>query len=256
MTIRQAAYRGGMHWDDFDHLRTGGGESEGHSEPRDLTGTPAHQKLREFIRSQPPAARPDEKPGPVVQLERTGYERRQAAQGKPMILRRTIEPGQEAWLEAFIRANVPDEALEGWRKSNNVHHKSFSRIVREIRRRIEEDNPSAMAEQLQQMLDAAEEAQGAAPADKESVPPLAEAAEWATLDGEVEPEETGFEMQPRPLPLIRDVAVMRAAPAVVQPQPAGLDQVMEWLGRIRAMRDELAELGVTVEGSLSITIDL
>lgn len=37
---------------------------------------------------------------------------------------------------------------------------------------------------------------------------------------------------------------------------AGLDQLVNWLADLRAMRDELAAHGVDVEGSLSIHISL
>ena len=51
------------------------------------------------------------------------------------------------------------------------------------------------------------------------------------------------------------------APAVITPipataRPAQIEPVVQWLTTIRAMRDELAQHGVTVAGSLRIEIEL
>lgn len=138
-------------------------------------------------------------------------------------MRAKLEPQQLAWLELLLRAGADEEALTEYRKSLGVHHKTFAAAVLDTRKQIAASKHlSGMAEQMQQMLDAAEVAQDGAAAEME----------------------------------LMQVATVDRSPAVIQPKGAGLDQIVEWLGRIRAMRDELAEMGVTVEGSLSISIDL
>ena len=182
---------------------------------------------------------------PAETLARELQERRQAREAKVTIteMRTKLEPQQLAWLELLLRAGADEEALTEYRKSLGVHHKTFAAAVLETRKQIAASKHlSGMAEQMQQMLDAAEVAQDGAAAEVE-VSPLAEAVEWSALD------------EARPMELMQ-VATVDRSPAVIQPKGAGLDQIVEWLGRIRAMRDELAEMGVTVEGSLSISIDL
>lgn len=221
----------------------------------------AHAKLRAHWQSK----RRGSEPRPAAtKLARALEKRRQAREDRNNMtttgtgLRTQLEPQELAWLELLLRADADDEALAEYRKSLGVHHKTFEAAVKSVQRQISASKrPSAMAEQMQQMLDAAEEAQGGAPAEEEIVPPLAQVAEWATVDEGAPPAPAGDEAILFSVPAgSRLVAPAKPAEVVAQPKTAGLDQVVEWLGRIRAMRDELAELGVTVEGSLRISIDL
>lgn len=200
----------------------------------------AHAKLRAHWQGKQRS-----KSAALKKLARALQERREAQEVNVTIAetRTKLEPQERAWLELLLRSGADEEALTEYRKSLGLHHKSFAAMVRELRKQIAGSaRPSTMAEQMQQMLAAAEEAQDGAAAEVE-VSPLAEAVERSTLD------------EARPMELMQ-VATVDRSPAVIQPKGAGLDQIVEWLGRIRAMRDELAEIGVKVEGSLSISIDL
>lgn len=58
-------------------------------------------------------------------------------------------------------------------------------------------------------------------------------------------------VQPAPL-----IIAPPTPPAPAAPPAARIETIIEWLTTIRAMRDELREHGVLVEGSVSITVDL
>lgn len=233
-------------------LRTGGGpEYQG---GRVYPVSPeAHAKLRAHWQSK----RRGSEPRPAAtKLARALEKRRQAREDRNNMtttgtgLRTQLEPQELAWLELLLRADADDEALAEYRKSLGVHHKTFEAAVKSVQRQISASKrPSAMAEQMQQMLDAAEEAQGGAPAPAGDEAILFSVPAGSRLASH---GPTG----PLGVAVMSQMAAIDDAPAVVQPKTAGLDQVVEWLGRIRAMRDELAELGVTVEGSLRIQIDL
>lgn len=59
-----------------------------------------------------------------------------------------------------------------------------------------------------------------------------------------------------PLPALQPAINVEASGPAAPALPANLDTVVNWLANIRALRDELREHGVTVEGTVSITIDL
>lgn len=226
-----------------EDIRTAGitADDEWNPAPRDLTDTPAHRKLRDTLRTQPPAPRRRlEKPDPVINLARTLHERRrQKAQAalanqketpeEPMTTLRTkLAPQEEAWLEMLIRAGNPDDELARYRVARGIHHKTFGAAVRRIRERIDQaEPPSSLAREMEQLLAAAETVQ-----DRRAAP----AAEPITAP---------------PAPV-----VARPAAALAPAAPAQLDPLIHWLTGLRAMRDQLAEFGVTVEGTLQISIDL
>lgn len=222
-------------------LRTAGitADDEWNPAPRDLTDTPAHRKLRDTLRTQPPAPRRRlEKPDPVINLARTLHERRrqkaQAALANQKetpeehmtTLRTKLDPQEEAWLEMLIRAGNPDDELARYRVARGIHHKTFGAAVRRIRERIDQaEPPSSLAREMEQLLAAAETVQSRRPA-------------------------------PEPITAPPAPVVARPAAALAPAAPAQLDPLLAWLTNLRAMRDQLAEFGVTVEGTLQISIDL
>lgn len=125
--------------------------------------------------------------------------------------RTKLDPQEYAHVEALIRRGASDEELADWRKQHQIHHKSFTTALRDIRRRVEAP-PSPMAAQIAALESAPARTPDQAPA----------------------------------------VIVQAPAPA----RPAQIDPVIHWLTTLRAMRDELAQHGVTVAGSLRIEIEL
>lgn len=232
--IRTAIYLGPVE-EAEEHLRTGGEtrkEESGRIHPVDPA---AHAKLREYWQAQPRRPRPAH-PGdnPVINLAHTLHQRRKAKAAQEeynmQTLRTKLEPQEEAWLEILIRADNPDDELAKFRVSRGIHHKTFHAAVRRIRERLDRgEAPSALAASMEQLVVDAQAAEEKRP--PRPVPaPLPETAAP---------------------PAVRPAATITAAAA-----PASLDPLLAWLTNLRAMRDELAAFGVTVEGSLNISIDL
>lgn len=146
--------------------------------------------------------------------------------------RNKLEPQEEAFLEALLRDGATDDELAIWRKTRQIHHKTFGVAVRRLRERIANSAaPSPMAAQLADL---------SRPTRPNPPPPAPPAPKTLSLQVNPDPPEGPAGA----------IIIPPAAPA------AGLDQLVNWLASLRAMRDELAAHGVHIEGSVAISIDL
>ena len=140
-------------------------------------------------------------------------------QERPMARRHNLTNEEMAELRELIAGNADEMALGAFAQRCNIHGSSMKAHARAIRRRLAEE----AEEQVESVADA---------------PPV-------------------LTVQSPPVVVV-PVATSPAAPNGLAsvPPAARIGTVIEWLTAIRAMRDELREHGVLVEGTVSITVDL
>lgn len=140
-------------------------------------------------------------------------------QERPMARRHNLTNAEMAELRELIAGDADVMALGAFAQRCNIHGSSMKAHARAIRRRLAEE----AEEQVESVADA---------------PPV------LTVQS--------------PPAVVVPVASPPAAPNGLAsvPPAARIGTVIEWLTAIRAMRDELREHGVLVEGTVSITVDL
>ena len=140
-------------------------------------------------------------------------------QEKPMAKRHNLTNEEMAELRELIAGDADEMALGAFAQRCNLHGSSMRAHAQAIRRRM------------------AEEAAASAPA-----------VEKPRRPGRSSP----------PAVVVPPTLPAPAAPngLASAPPAARIGTVIEWLTTIRAMRDELREFGVLVEGTVSITVDL
>lgn len=150
---------------------------------------------------------------------RVQVDRPEQPQERPMARRHNLTNEEMAELRELIAGDADEMALGAFAQRCNIHGSSMKAHARAIRRRL------------------AEEAE-------EAVESVADAPPVRTVQS--------------PPAVVVPIASPPAAPngLASEPPAARIGTIIDWLTTIRAMRDELREHGVLVEGTVSITVDL
>lgn len=156
------------------------------------------------------------------------------AQEKPMAKRYNLTSEELAELRELLAGDGDEEALGAFAQRYNVHGNSMRGFVTSIRRQLAEEATAVEA----------------GPAVVQE-PPL-----WKDIQREIA-EEAAQAAQAVVVPPPPTLPAPDAPNGLTAAPPAArIGTIIDWLTTIRAMRDELREHGVMVEGTVSITVDL